>query len=303
MGESLEEKTVPQMVNDWWESEDLASIHSFEADTVRTTAKLVHNIVDCRLLTDIVSGEIGVSMQDGHIGLWKKLPKHLLRWYCIGMMRKHKKTSRVDKVEILGDHVVDLTNGDIASVNGGKGGRVEGGVFLRLHQSNEAYLHVLLNGCPGRKNRKPVFVRVHHLITYSMDQDGHMFDVAHRFSAYRGYCHKRLGHIRPTCNLDQDAQDTVGGACKTDVDHWLGYGFNCIYALWRCHHSVNRWFHHIRENEAKWMAPHVPDEKYAEERKDRQFPSWYDNLVPTLTELKRAATGAEGSDTETDDED
>jgi hypothetical protein len=59
-------------------------------------------------------------------------------------------------------------------------------------------------------------------------------------------------------------------ASKTDVDPMLGFDFHNLWCLWRCHHSVNSWSHHIRMREKAWLHPYVKAE-YAKDREGRRF--------------------------------
>lgn len=127
-------------------------------------------------------------------------------------------------------------------------------------------------------------VRVHHVIIYTFDTDGNLFELPQRWTVFRGYFGKRdRVFSRPKCNLDQDAQDTIQGSCKTDVDHTLGYLFNCLFALWRCHHSINQQFHHVRLGNESWMHGQV-DEPYSSDPKGRDYPSFAGSPLKTLAE-------------------
>ena len=113
----FDDETVPAKINAWVESADMASVYQYHKETVTTTMVVVSNIVDCQLFLGLVSGAITMSVgKEGHIGFWKKLPSWILRWYCIGMMRKHGYSSRADRIEIAGSNVVDLTTGDLALI-------------------------------------------------------------------------------------------------------------------------------------------------------------------------------------------
>jgi hypothetical protein len=55
---------------------------------------------------------------------------------------------------------------------------------------------------------------------------------------------KDSGVPNPDIEEVRDEQgDTLGGTCKTDGDHMLGGKYNCAWALWNTHHTVNRQFH------------------------------------------------------------
>jgi len=271
------------------ESGDMDSVREYQKQTAVTTMILVRNIVDCQLFVGLVSGLIRMGEgKEGHIGFWTKLPEWILRWYCIGTMRQNDKTSRADKVQLKGTHVVDLTTGDCASITGGRYPKV------RLHnvqsdpngnRAEGSYKYVQFTKADG--SGEEVSVMVHHLIVYAFDNLGQLYEWANKWTVWRGYLDKsKKTFSRPTCNLDQDAQDTVGGACKTDVDHALAYLFNCLYALWRCHHAVNQWFHQIRMTEKNWL--HCPvDEPYLVSAADRGLPSFKKDLLKTLEERLR----------------
>ncbi|KAL3921281.1 MAG: hypothetical protein SGILL_002830, partial [Bacillariaceae sp.] len=269
MDEILKDESVKAKIDAWWREGNMDAIHAFEEATVRGTAELVHNIVDCRLLTGLLIGDIHIIKErfnGSRTGLWMKLSSEFWRWYCIGMLRKNEKASRSDTVAIKGDFAVDLTNGDLVQIDG------------RLSDNSGVYLKQQSLGKHG----------------YYVNGD--MYDVANRFTAWRGYCRKskylnkakgETRFCRVNCNIDQDPQDNEVAACKTDYDHWLGYLFNSIFAGWRCHHAVNQQFHHIRFHVKKWLCPQKYGERYAAEQKDRQWPSFSGAQPVSLTERKK----------------
>jgi hypothetical protein len=92
---------------------------------------------------------------------------------------------------------------------------------------------------------------------------------------------KDSGVPNPDIEEVRDEQgDTLGGTCKTDGDHMLGGKYNCAWALWNTHHTVNRQFHHVRERDNLWLHSYAPDEVYGEER---DYPSFWNALPPSLT--------------------
>ena len=132
--------------------------------------------------------------------------------------------------------------------------------------------------------------RTHHLVLAVMDPDQVLFEPVHRFTAFCGYWNRsEREFVRPRDNCFEveevldDEEDGLAGACKTDGEHGLGFGFHSLWAVWRSHHAVNQWFHQIRERAGFWLHALI-EEEYAEEQEDREYPSFYQSLPKTLTE-------------------
>ena len=135
--------------------------------------------------------------------------------------------------------------------------------------------------------------KMHHLVMYGLDPENELFEAVQRFTTFRGYCdRKKYVLVRPKDNcleleetLDADG-DALTAVCKTDGEHGMGYRFHNLFAVWKCHHTVNKWFHVIRTRAGSWLHACV-EEEYAEKQEDRQYPSFYRNLPKTLAEEER----------------
>jgi hypothetical protein len=131
---------------------------------------------------------------------------------------------------------------------------------------------------------------VHHLILAVMDPENDLFEAVQRFTAFRGYWNRgKRAFTRPRDNcseleeeLDEDG-DGLTGVCKTDGEHGLGCRFHNLWALWRSHHTVNIWFHLMRQKAGYWLHPYIK-EKYGKKPEDRQYPSLHKKFAKTLTE-------------------
>jgi hypothetical protein len=140
---------------------------------------------------------------------------------------------------------------------------------------------------------KGMHFMVHHLVLDALDPRNCLFELVQRFTTFCGYLNRKtstLGRPKDNCHelqemLDPDG-DGLGGACKTDGDHTLGYGFQSLWGLWKSHHAVNQWLHHIRKRAGYWLHPYTK-EKYAEKQEDRQFPTFYERLPKTLAEERK----------------
>jgi hypothetical protein len=155
----------------------------------------------------------------------------------------------------------------------------------RLHSSISIYC----SKKDGLGNEHKLF-QVHHLLLYVLDPDNCLFDLVHRFTTFRGYwsrkshafCRPRDNCMEVKNDLDQDG-DGLASVCKTDGEHTLGYMFNSLWSLWKTHHAVNSWMHHIRSRAGCWLHPYIK-EKYAEAQEDRAYPAFYKTLPKTLVE-------------------
>jgi hypothetical protein len=138
-----------------------------------------------------------------------------------------------------------------------------------------------------------------HLVQYALDPHNSLFEIVHRFTVFRGYWDRtKKTFVRPNDNcVDLIEDDGLGGACKTDGEHTLGYGFNSLWGVWKSHHAVNRWMHHIRERAENWLHPYM-NEKYAKEQKNRHRLPFQKSLSETLSEqlTKKVAAAAEELD-------
>ena len=89
------------------------------------------------------------------------------------------------------------------------------------------------------KKTLSVTVAVHHLIIHAIDPEGQLYEQVQKWTAVCEHKTADNRFVRPNCNSEIDPVDSIEGACKTDVDHTLGFLFNSVYyALWRCHHSI-----------------------------------------------------------------
>ncbi len=123
----------------------------------------------------------------------------------------------------------------------------------------------------------------HKAIMHALDPDNDLFGILQKFSTFRGYLTMEKNRRLSKPDLCPDAlKDTLISACKTDVDHTLGYYFDSCFTLHCCHHSTNQWLHHMRLAARNWGNPYYNLE-YTEENEDsRCRPDFVPALPPTL---------------------
>jgi hypothetical protein len=140
----------------------------------------------------------------------------------------------------------------------------------RVTVSNTGIVRLRIRDDSNEIGYKFLNLRIHHAIMAALDPDYKVFQTVQKYTYYRGYIrrydddngHPRPHFKQPNIRADLDSSDNPCKASKTDVDHMLGYDFNNLWCLWRCHHSVNTWFHYIRKREKAWLHPYVKA-KYA----------------------------------------
>ena len=58
-------------------------------------------MIEMKMFIGLVFGTIrGYERQNNHTSLWAKVPKCLMKFYCIGMMRALDKPNRFEQIEI-----------------------------------------------------------------------------------------------------------------------------------------------------------------------------------------------------------
>ena len=139
---------------------------------------------------------------------------------------------------------------------------------------------------------KTLLIRRHHAIMHALDPDNNLFGISQRFFAFRGYYRTTEtegnpewlqvdDHCKKVVELKDKEGDTLSAVCKSDVDHMLGYRYDCCLALHRCNHQVNQWLHHIRLSARHWGHPFF-HQNYTEEVESRERPTFLEDLPPTL---------------------
>jgi hypothetical protein len=177
---------------------------------------------------------------------------------------------------------VDIASGDVICTRDNAAPRV------LMSYKDVRYERIGIQCVTGRMH-----FMTHHLLLYALDPENSLFDSVQRFTVFCGRFGRqtrKFGRPKDNCLEVQEMEDSDGdtllSVCKTDGEHMLGYRFNSLWALWKCHHAVNNWFHHFRQQAGEWLHPYI-NEEYAEVPGDRAMPSFYESLPKTLSEEMR----------------
>ena len=131
---------------------------------------------------------------------------------------------------------------------------------------------------------KETTISRHKAITHALDPEDNLFGILQRFTTFRGYLTVDTmggGSMSKPKLCPNAIKDSLTSACKTDVDHTLGYYFDSCFVLHRCHHAVNIWLHQMRLSAGHWGNPYH-NLAYTEDIDTHRRPNFLQRLPPTL---------------------
>ena len=131
---------------------------------------------------------------------------------------------------------------------------------------------------------KTTTISRHKAITHALDPEDNLFGILQRFITFRGYLTVDTmggGSMSKPKLCPNAIKDSLTSACKTDVDHTLGYYFDSCFVLHRCHHAVNQWLHQMRLSAGHWGNPYH-NLAYTEDVDTHRRPNFLQRLPPTL---------------------
>ena len=123
--------------------------------------------------------------------------------------------------------------------------------------------------------------------------------ILQRFITFRGYLTVDTmggGSMSKPKLCPNAIKDSLTSACKTDVDHTLGYYFDSCFVLHRCHHAVNQWLHQMRLSAGHWGNPYH-NLAYTEDVDTHRRPNFLQRLPPTLKPKTRLCWDEETTNT------
>lgn len=101
-----EDDTMESLVNEIvGDGSDLSGLGDYETTTVQVAMKMVLILAEKAALLGLVSGRMRTyKRKNGRFAIWGNLPKWLRKFYCIGMARRWKLTSRTSDYNIPEEH-------------------------------------------------------------------------------------------------------------------------------------------------------------------------------------------------------